>query len=77
MCDRRVLLLEDGINVSSVWRGGGVGGGNGHAWMPAMCLPWPGRTPGTDQALMDASPRPEQNTPQRLDGGADATPVAE
>lgn len=32
---------------------------------------------GTDRTLMDPSLRPEWNTPERLDGGADATAVAE
>lgn len=65
---------EDGINVSSVWRGGGAAGGSGHAWMPAMCLPWPGRTPGPSPGpvwnrpgLMDPSLGPKRNMPQRLD----------
>lgn len=81
VCDRRVLhtcsqcvaVPEDGINVSSVWRGGGVGGGPGTPGCPpcvylgqAALLAPPLARPGTDRGLMDAG---LGAGPQRHPGG--------
>lgn len=53
--------------------------------MPALCLPWQGRTPealplsvaGTDQGLIGLHLSYERNIPQRPNRGAAATPPTE